>query len=101
MITIVLEYRQEIFVILPVKELLKIAKYLVFDIDSDGENEIILGDTMGQILVLGKGDPPSIIIDSPTPGFVSSSESIIVTWTITTDFVSVHHTEIFIDSIFC
>ncbi|MCG3253340.1 MAG: hypothetical protein KAX09_05785 [Candidatus Heimdallarchaeota archaeon] len=73
---------------------------LIFDIDSDGENEIILGDTMGQILVLGKGDPPSIIIDSPSPGFVSSSESITAIWTITTDFISVHHTDIYIDTIF-
>jgi len=73
---------------------------LVFDIDSDGENEIVLGDTMGQIIILGKGDPPSITIDSPSPGFVSSSESIVITWTISSEFVSVHHTDIFIDSTF-
>jgi hypothetical protein len=73
---------------------------LVFDIDSDGENEIILGDTMGQILVLGTGDAPSITIDSPSPGYVSSQESVTVTWTVTTDFVSVHHTDIYVEGIF-
>lgn len=73
---------------------------LVYDIDNDGENEIILGDTMGQILVLGKGDAPSITIDSPSPSYVSSSVSIMVSWTITSEFSSVHHTDIYVDSIF-
>ncbi|TET32875.1 MAG: hypothetical protein E3J70_00400 [Candidatus Heimdallarchaeota archaeon] len=73
---------------------------LVFDIDSDGENEIILSDIMGQILVLGKGEAPSITIDSPSPGYVSSQDSVLVTWDLTTEFVSVHHTDIYVKGVF-
>lgn len=78
----------------------KRSSILVFDIDSDGKNEIVLGDNLGQILILGKGDPPSVIIDSPSPGFVSSQNNVVVSWTVTSDFVSVHHTEIFVKGVF-
>ncbi len=73
---------------------------VVFDIDHDGENEIILGDTLGQILVLGKGDAPRISITSPSSGYVSSQESVTVTWDLISEFVSVHHTDIYVKGVF-
>ncbi len=78
----------------------KRSSILVFDYDSDGEDEIILGDIMGQILILGKAKNPSLTIDSPSSGFVSSEDSVIVTWTIDSEFISTHHTDIYVDGVF-
>ncbi|NHJ48119.1 MAG: VCBS repeat-containing protein [Asgard group archaeon] len=70
---------------------------VVFDIDNDGQNEIVLGDQYGQIIVLGIGDPPEITINSPSPGYVSSQDKVLVDWDVTTEFESLHHIDVYVN----
>ncbi|NHK30529.1 MAG: hypothetical protein FK730_04215, partial [Asgard group archaeon] len=73
---------------------------VIFDIDKDGQNEIILGDQFGQILILGKGDYPEISINSPSSGYVSSQEDILIDFDATSEFIALHHTDVFVNGLF-
>jgi hypothetical protein len=72
----------------------------IFDFDKDGEKEIIFGDTMGQIFILGLGKNPNITITNPNTGDTFASETIAVKWKTTSEFIAVHHHEIYVNSIF-
>jgi hypothetical protein len=73
---------------------------VIFDIDKDGQQEIILGDQFGQILVLGQGKLPEISINSPSPGYISSQDSVIVDWDATTEFQTLHHIDVYVNGAF-
>ena len=70
----------------------------VFDFDTDGEGEIIVGDNFGQIQVIGKSDPPEISITSPTSGSTFSSSPVLISWDASDDF-AIHHFDIMVDSV--
>ncbi|MFW9924369.1 MAG: Ig-like domain-containing protein, partial [Candidatus Thorarchaeota archaeon] len=63
------------------------------DLNGDGSQELIIGDNYGQILIIGKGNTPSLTITSPSSGYVSSQDNVLVTWEASDD----HHTVQFID----
>ena len=69
-----------------------------YDIDQDGENEIIFSDSFGQIIILGKSKPPTISINSPITGQTFSSNQISVEWS-GSDDLAIHHYEIYLDEI--
>ncbi|NHJ87348.1 MAG: hypothetical protein FK734_17925 [Asgard group archaeon] len=73
---------------------------LVYDIDNDGQNEIILGDQYGQILVLGKGKVPTISINSPSPGSSTTINNVLVNWDASSEFIALHHTDVYVDGVF-
>jgi len=56
-----------------------------YDIDEDGRMEAIIGDYYGQIIVLGQGNYPSVTITSPSWGYISNKESILIKWSISND----------------
>ncbi|NHJ46441.1 MAG: hypothetical protein FK733_01515 [Asgard group archaeon] len=53
---------------------------LGYDIDEDGDMEIILGDHTGQIMVIGLGNRPSVSFTSPSYGYVSNQETLLLEW---------------------
>ncbi len=69
---------------------------LAYDLDEDGETEIIFGDNFGQILILGKSTTPEIRILSPSSGSSVSTTSILITWEGLDDF-TIHHYDIFVE----
>ncbi|NHJ87887.1 MAG: hypothetical protein FK734_20660 [Asgard group archaeon] len=69
---------------------------VVTDIDSDGESELITGDSFGQIMIIGRTAPPTISITSPSSGATFSSSPVKLTWESADDFV-IHHYDIFIN----
>ncbi|MBN1331044.1 MAG: hypothetical protein JXA54_16345 [Candidatus Heimdallarchaeota archaeon] len=72
---------------------------LVYDIDKDFENEIILGDNFGQIMIIGKTKPPEITIQTPTTGSTFSSSPIYVEWEASDD-LAIHHFDISVEGTF-
>lgn len=78
----------------------KRSSIMIFDIDNDGRNEIVLGDQFGQILILGQGKIPEISINSPSSGFISSQESVLVDWDTTSEFIALHHMDVFVNGLF-
>ncbi|MHA1211075.1 MAG: Ig-like domain-containing protein [Candidatus Heimdallarchaeota archaeon] len=71
----------------------------VFDIDSDSESEVILGDNFGQLMILGRTNPPEVTINTPTPGSTFSSSPIYVEWSASDDF-ALHHFDIYVGTTF-
>ncbi|MGC9779646.1 MAG: hypothetical protein HZR80_10430 [Candidatus Heimdallarchaeota archaeon] len=71
----------------------------IFDFDNDGENELIIGDNFGQIIVLGKSDPPSVSITSPSYGAIKRNTDVLVTWAAVED-LAMHHYDIYVNSSF-
>lgn len=67
------------------------------DFDGDGRTEFIVGDNYGQILVFGKGEAPQISITSPSSGYVSSRDNVLVTWSASDDLQTVHHFDVYVD----
>ncbi|HUT80402.1 MAG TPA: hypothetical protein VMZ29_04290 [Candidatus Bathyarchaeia archaeon] len=72
---------------------------LVYDIDQDTENEIVLGDNFGQIMIIGRTNPPEISIQSPTTGSTFSSPSIYIEWEASDD-LAIHHFDISVEGSF-
>ncbi|MHA1463042.1 MAG: hypothetical protein ACTSQ0_08235, partial [Candidatus Heimdallarchaeota archaeon] len=73
---------------------------LVADFDGDGTNELAVGDNFGQILIIGKGDAPELTITNPSSGYVSSQDSVLVTWEASDDHQALHYVDVYVDGIF-
>ncbi|NHJ46440.1 MAG: VCBS repeat-containing protein [Asgard group archaeon] len=72
---------------------------LSFDFDSDSETEIILSDNFGQIFILGKSDPPTVEITSPTTGSTTNQATIQLVWESSDDHM-IHHYDIEVEGTF-
>ncbi|HUT80764.1 MAG TPA: FG-GAP-like repeat-containing protein [Candidatus Bathyarchaeia archaeon] len=70
------------------------------DFDGDGYNEIAIGDNFGQIFIFGKGKIPQISITSPSSGYISSQENVLVKWTAADDLHSLHYFELYVNGMF-
>ncbi|NHJ50001.1 MAG: hypothetical protein FK733_19570, partial [Asgard group archaeon] len=71
----------------------------VIDIDLDTENELILGDSFGQIMTIGNGTAPSVTITSPSYGSSRTDMIVAVSWSATDDF-AMHHFDIYVNETF-
>jgi len=71
---------------------------LFYDIDKDGDNEIIFGDNLGQIFIIGKSAPPSVSIISPTTAQSFNSLNVKINWT-GTDDLAIHHYQIYVNDL--
>ncbi|MBN1330347.1 MAG: VCBS repeat-containing protein [Candidatus Heimdallarchaeota archaeon] len=69
------------------------------DFDQDGYNEIAIGDNFGQIFIFGKGKTPQISITSPSSGYVSSQDNVLIKWTATDDHLSLHYIELVVNGL--
>ncbi|HUT80401.1 MAG TPA: Ig-like domain-containing protein [Candidatus Bathyarchaeia archaeon] len=68
-----------------------------YDIDKDGRTEAIIGDHYGQILVLGTGNIPDVSFKSPSMGFISNRENILVKWSPSNESNQMLYYEIYIN----
>ncbi|NHJ38846.1 MAG: hypothetical protein FK731_02355 [Asgard group archaeon] len=71
-----------------------------YDIDKDGDMEIILGDQFGQIMVIGKGNLPSVSITSPSFGYVSNKENLLIKWSISNESNPMEFYDIWVNGAF-
>ncbi|MCF2143337.1 MAG: VCBS repeat-containing protein [Candidatus Heimdallarchaeota archaeon] len=69
------------------------------DLDKDGETELFVGDTYGQIISLGKSASPVVIITSPSDGSVKKDPNVFVQWS-AVDSYTLHHFDIYINGTF-
>lgn len=71
-----------------------------YDIDEDGQMEIILGDHFGQIMIIGKGNYPSVSITSPSFGYVSNKENLLLKWSLSNESNPMEFYEIWVNDAF-
>ncbi|NHJ85987.1 MAG: hypothetical protein FK734_11030, partial [Asgard group archaeon] len=69
------------------------------DFDGDGYKELAVGDNFGQIFIFGKGRAPQITITSPSSGYVSSQDHVLLTWSATDDLSSLHYFELYVKGV--
>ncbi|MBN1331042.1 MAG: hypothetical protein JXA54_16335 [Candidatus Heimdallarchaeota archaeon] len=68
-----------------------------YDIDKDGRTEAIIGEHHGQIIILGTGNTPDISFTSPSMGFISNQENILVKWSPSNESNQIHYYEIYVN----
>ena len=72
---------------------------IVYDFDFDSETEIAVTDNFGQILIIGKSDPPELTITSPTTGSSFINNDVLISWSSTDDF-AMHHYDLYVKGLF-
>jgi hypothetical protein len=70
---------------------------LGYDIDEDGDMEIIVGDHSGQIMVIGLGNPADVSITSPSYGYVSNKENVLLKWLPSNESNPIEYYEVWIN----
>ncbi len=71
-----------------------------YDIDEDNDLEIIIGDYTGQIIILGIGNAPSVSFTSPSSGYTSNRESLLVQWSVSNDSNPMEFFDIYVNGAF-